>query len=119
MDPTTLITGSNLALYGAVLAILQTVKVMVPGMDNKWVQRFMPLFPIVAAVIAALLGMASGKTWQEKVTIGIIIGAAAGQTFKLGKTTLMGKGLDPAPMAPATPVPTTPAAPAANPDGGK
>jgi hypothetical protein len=119
MDPTTLITGANLACYGAILAILQTVKMLVPGMDNKWVQRFLPLFPLVLGIVAALVGMASGKNWQERLTIGVIIGVAAGQSFKLGKTTLLGKGLEdgkattPAPAKPTDPAPTT------NPDGGK
>lgn len=126
MDPTTLITGANLACYGAILAILQTVKMLVPGMDNKWVQRFLPLFPLVLGIVAALVGMASGKNWQERLTIGVIIGVAAGQSFKLGKTTLLGKGLEVVasgapPVAPPTPaVPSpSPSAPSPNPDGGK
>jgi hypothetical protein len=122
MDPTTLITGANLACYGAILAILQTVKMLVPGMDNKWVQRFLPLFPLVLGIGAALLGMATGKSWQEKLTIGIIIGVAAGQTFKVGKTTVLGKGIEA--LAAPTPAPAKPADPPAdkptdNPDGGK
>jgi hypothetical protein len=124
MDPTTLITGANLACYGAILAILQTAKMLVPGMDNKWVQRFLPLLPLILGVAAAMIGMATGKNWQERVTIGIIIGVAAGQSFKLGKTTLLGKGLEPdAPKAlPPTPAPAAdpkPADPPTTPDGGR
>lgn len=122
MDPTTLITGANLACYGAILAILQTAKMLIPHFDNKWVQRFLPLFPLVLGIGSALLGMATGKTWQEKLTIGIIIGVAAGQTFKVGKTTVLGKGIEtaalpPAPAKPADPAPATP--PTDNPDGGR
>lgn len=120
MDPTTLITGANLACYGAILAILQTAKMLIPHFDNKWVQRFLPLFPLVLGIGSALLGMATGKTWQEKLTIGIIIGVAAGQTFKVGKTTVLGKGIETAalpPAKPADPAPATP--PTDNPDGGK
>lgn len=121
MDPTTLITGANLACYGAILALLQTAKMFIPHFDNKWVQRFLPLFPLILGIAAALLGMATGKTWQERLTIGIIIGVAAGQTFKVGKTTVLGKGIEAATPAP-TPAPAAdpkPADPSANPDGGK
>lgn len=90
-----LFTGSNLILYAAVYAITQTVKVIFPKtMKKKLVQRILPALPILLAVLGAVVGLSSGTTWQERIAFGVIIGALAGQTFKIGKTSLLGKGIE-------------------------
>jgi hypothetical protein len=91
---------------GVVFALLQTVKMAVP----KWAatkvgQRLMPLIPIALGVVGAVAGLSSATTWGDKIALGVIAGFAAGQGFKVGKTTLLGKGIETASAA------KTPAAP--------
>ena len=104
-----LLTKANLSLAGGVFVLLQTLKMVFPTFfQGKLGQRLVPVIPLLFGVAGSMAGMCSGTRWQEKVMIGLIAGFAAGHSFKVGKTTLLGKGIDvddpaPAPDAPAEP----------------
>lgn len=121
-----LLTGRNLALAGGVFVLMSLVKNLV--LPKFWLgnigQRLLPVLPIVLGVSGAFAGLCDCNGWQDKLLIGLIAGWASSHTFKLGKTSILGYGIDggseetpsdPATPAPATPAPTpaTPVAPAA------
>lgn len=104
-DLTTLLSGGNAALIGAIVAILSTLKAVMPNIFAKpRVKRFMPLAPIVLGLVAALLGFGTAgdaiAAWQDKLVLGCLVGFTAGQLYKAGKTSIFGWGLkDKAPEA--------------------
>jgi len=96
-DLTSLITGENAALVGAIVAILSTMKAVLPKVFLKpRVKRFVPLAPMVLGVIAAYLGFGEAgdalSSWQDKLVLGFIVGFSAGQLYKAGKTSFFGWG---------------------------
>lgn len=89
-----LATTENLMLVGAIFAVLQVVKMVVPKWaSTKLGQRLTPIIPEVLGVGGALMGLGSGNTWQEKIAMGLMAGFAASKGFKVGKTTVLGKGI--------------------------
>ena len=90
-----LATKENLMLVGAIFAVLQVLKMVVPKWaETKLGQRLIPIIPEFLGVGGALAGISSGTTWQEKVAIGLMAGFAASKGFKVGKTTVLGKGIE-------------------------
>jgi len=88
-------TTTNLLLTGAVFALLQVLKMVVPKWSTTQIgQRLLPVIPLLLGVGGAMAGLCSASTWQEKLAIGIMAGFAAGQGFKIGKTTALGKGIE-------------------------
>ena len=76
---------------------------------SKVGQRIMPILPLVYGLGLAFLGVCDCAIWQDKLVIGLIAGWASSHTFKLGKTSVLGWGVedsdgDGIPDAPATPV---------------
>lgn len=99
-----LLTGKNGTLLAGCFAVCQLIKMVAP----KWASsrigaRFMPVIPVAFGVVAALAGLCSVATWPEKVVVGLLAGTTAGQAFKMGKTTLMGKGIPEKAAPPAPP----------------
>lgn len=111
-DLTTLLSGENAALIGAVVAILSTLKSMFPKrFQSRKVKRFVPLMPIAIALLAVFLGFGEAgefeMRWQARIVLGCLIGFTAGQLYKAGRTSIFGWGL------PDESKPDTPAAAAA------
>jgi hypothetical protein len=90
-----LMTGANMLLAGAVFAATQVLKLVFPRAALTAIgARLMPVLPVILGVVGSVAGISSGKTIGEKVAVGIIAGFTAGHGFKIGKTTVMGKGID-------------------------
>lgn len=107
MDVSTILTGTNLLLAGAIFVLLTVGRLVFPGFYvSRLGQRLLPVLPLVLGVVGALLGMCSNApTWQEKVLVGIIAGFAASNLFKIGKTTVIGWGLPDKPTSEAPKLP--------------
>jgi hypothetical protein len=95
---TTLLTGENAGLIGAIVVVLSTAKASVPKLFAKAsVKRFIPLAPIVLGIIATYLGFGTAgdaiATWQSQLVLGCLIGFTAGQLYKAGKTSIFGWGI--------------------------
>ena len=96
LDLTSLITGNNLILAGGTFAIMATLrKSFKDFFATTFGQRVLPILPLLIAIGGALGGVCDGvTTWQDKVMLGCICGFAAGHLFKLGRTSLLGIGVD-------------------------
>jgi hypothetical protein len=102
-----LLTAHNMILAGAIFALMTVLKPICPNLfQSYWGARLMPLYPIILGVACALLGCSDAKTWQDRAMVGVLAGFAASHFFKVGKTTLLGQGLDGSnPSDPTPPVP--------------
>ena len=122
-----LLTGKNMALAGGIFVLTSALKPMFKKfLATSIGQRVMPLAPIALGVAGAFAGMCDGTAWQDKLLLGTLAGYVAGHSFKIGKTSLLGYGIDteegtelPPPAVPADPpkptqpdVPAVPAVPA-------
>ena len=116
-----LLTGRNASLTAAIFVILTLMK---PGLANffrtPWGKRLLPVLPVALGVALAFAGLSDATTKQDKFLIGVIAGFVAGHTFKIGRTSLLGIGIEDDDSAPApvvapviVPVITAPAAVAA------
>ncbi len=96
LDLTNLLTGNNLLLTGGVFAATSGLRGAIPDFfANKIGQRTLPVIPLVLGIVGALAGVCDGvSTWEGEVMLGMIAGTVAGQGFKLGKTTLLGAGIE-------------------------
>jgi hypothetical protein len=96
LDVSSLVTGKNLLLAGSVFALTTGAREMFKAFFASTLgQRFLPVLPLVLGVIGALLGICDGASeWQSRLAVGLIAGFAAGHLFKVGKTSLMGAGID-------------------------
>lgn len=90
-----LLTTSNLALSGAILAVITTAKRSFPKLSKKgWAQRVMPVLPLLLGVAGGLLGATDATELQEKVTIGLVCGFFAANVYKVGRTSVLGVGIE-------------------------
>ena len=107
MNPSSLLTGRYAALVGIVYVTTQTLKLMFPSfMASKWGQRLLPILPLLVGVLFMVLAPYEATTsWRDKLVVGVVAGWAAGNVFKIGKTTLLGWGIDEA--TPANPKSST------------
>jgi hypothetical protein len=97
-DLTTLLTGENAGLIGAIVVVLSTAKAVIPKiLTRPKVKRFIPLAPVILGIIATYLGFGTAgdalATWQSKLILGCLAGFTAGQLYKAGKTSIFGWGL--------------------------
>jgi len=97
-DLTTLLTGENAGLIGAIVVMLSTAKAVLPKLFTRPnVKRFIPLAPVVLGIIATYLGFGTAgdalATWQSKLILGCLVGFTAGQLYKAGKTSIFGWGI--------------------------
>lgn len=116
-----LLTGRNVSLAGGIFVCLSMAKKMAPAFFKARVgQRVLPVLPIILGEIGAFINLSDAVKWQDKLLVGLIAGWAAGNVFKVGKTSLLGYGLpdkeddseDPVPSSPTladAPVTTVPA----------
>lgn len=96
LDLTSLLTGKNLILTGGVFALTTALREMFKVFFvSTSGQRILPILPLVFGVAGALAGVCDGVTeWQGRLMLGLIAGFAAGHLFKVGKTSLMGAGVE-------------------------
>jgi hypothetical protein len=96
LDVSNLITGKNLLLGGAAFALTTGARETFKGFFASVLgQRLLPLVPLVLCVAGALMGICDGATeWQSRLALGLIVGFAAGHLFKIGKTSIMGAGIE-------------------------
>lgn len=97
-DLTTLLSGENAALIGAVVAMLSTLKSVFPKFFTKrGVKRFVPLAPILIGVVLVFMGFGEAgevdMRWQARIVLGCLVGFTAGQLYKAGRTSIFGWGL--------------------------
>lgn len=97
LDLPSLITGQNLLLTGGIFAfttvLRQTFKTFFLGTLG---QRLLPIIPLLLGVAGALGGISEkAANWQSEVMLGMICGFLASNFFKVGKTTVMGIGVEP------------------------
>ena len=99
----------NLSLAAAIFALVAFLKLAFPTWaKSAFGQRVTPVLPLFLGVVMALLGFCDpGATrWQDKVIIGLLSAGFAASVFKVGNTTVLGKGIE-APADGSTP-PATP-----------
>lgn len=88
-------SGANVALTSGIFAVVMTMKMVFPeAFASKWGQRFLPLLPVVLGVVGGLLGCVSQTRTQDRVLVGLLCGFAAAHVYKMGKTSLLGHGID-------------------------
>lgn len=110
LDFSTLLTGNNLLLTGGVFAATATIRESFKKFFESVVgQRLLPIAPMVFGIAGAQAGICEGaSTWQGRCMLGLIAGFSAGHFFKIGKTSLLGAGVEaPEPKEPATDKPAT------------
>jgi len=115
VDFDSLMSWVNLSLAGAIFVVTATLKQILGKFFTSPVgQRLLPLIPLVLGVGLSLAGFHDGRMsrWQDLVIVGVLSGAFSGQIFKIGRTSLLGRGLDPtAPESSASVTPPPPEPP--------
>jgi len=98
MDPTVLVSPKNFALAAAILVVISFARNTAPTFfARRPVQRFLPLLPIILSCAAFGLGFGDAgdtPTWQDRLVAAVLTGAAASATYKVGRTTVLGRGMD-------------------------
>lgn len=96
LDLPSLITGQNLLLTGGIFVFTTFLRETFRGFFAGTVgQRLLPVIPLILGVAGALSGLSEKvSNWQSEVMLGMICGFLASHFFKVGKTTVMGIGLD-------------------------
>lgn len=90
-----LLTGKNMTFAGSILVVLSVLRrPLLEFWKSVYGQRLLPVAPLLLGVGGSFAGMTDGVTWQDKVMLGLICGFTAGHMFKVGKTSLLGYGLD-------------------------
>ena len=104
LDLTSLFTGNNLILIGGVFALTTALRESFKSFfASSFGQRALPVIPLIFGIVGALAGVCDGvTTWQGKLMLGLIAGFAAGHLFTVGKTTLLGAGVEVDPKDPPT-----------------
>lgn len=67
-------------------------------------RRSLPLVPIAIAVAGSLAGLGVAGSWFSRLASGVLAGAIAAHGFKIGRTTLLGVGIE----APSQPLEVQP-----------
>lgn len=114
MDISSLLTGRNAMLPVGVYAVTQALKMALPKVFQSSVgQRLVPLIPLVLGIGLALVGIGEGAPrWQDRILLGLLAGFTASHLFKVGKTSLLGWGIEATKEDP----PATPAGEASTPE---
>lgn len=104
-----LVSGRNATLAGAAFVAVALLKNLAPGFVGTRVgKRLLPVLPVLLCIVGAFLGFADPAmtaTWQDKMMVGLLSGATSAWLFKMGKTTVLGRGLDLSPSSPSVPPP--------------
>ncbi len=88
--------GTDMALVAMVLTLMTILKSLFEGFFKKRiVKRFLPVIPVIISVIISALGLMDNEMeMKSRLFIGTMSGITAAYLFKLGKTTVMGAGVD-------------------------
>lgn len=115
-----IVTGTNLSLAIAVNVILVVIRTLAPEAFKTPIgQRILPVLPILLGLPLAML-LSDIARWQDRLVMGFLVGFVASTMFKVGRTSILGMGLDiatkeepkpedPKPEAPKADAPTAPA----------
>ena len=108
-------TGMNGSLVLVIFVLMTTLKSALPKAVSTapWFQRILPVIPEILGLSGAMAGITDAVGWRNRLVVGIVAGFIASKFFKIGRTTILGKGLsepDGVVMAPPAP-PTAPPAP--------
>lgn len=94
----TFVTGKNVLLFGGVVAISATVRAVFSTFFAKPLGlRLLPILPVLLGVVGTLFGIADGLETlaiPERILLGAVVGFAAGHSYKIGKTTISGSGVN-------------------------
>jgi len=94
MDLASLLTGRNLAFSGFIFVVVALLKQYFAAFfASPSGQRVLPVLPIVIALAGAFLGFSDAIVWQDKVVLGFLIGFTTMGSFKIGRTSVLGRGL--------------------------
>jgi hypothetical protein len=109
MDLTLMLSGPNLMLAGAIFVVVGGAKAMFSSFFSTTIgQRLLPILPPILGIGGSFAGICPpGYNWQNKLIIGVIAGYVSAHSFKIGKNTFCGFGLDPVPPSPGPQVPPT------------
>ena len=98
MMPSDMLSGANVVLIAIILTVTGAIKSIFPDcFGSKTGQRILPIIPIVLGIAGALAGLGSpgaAATILDKVMVGLMSGLSAAISFKLARTTVLGKGID-------------------------
>jgi hypothetical protein len=101
MQLDSLFNGMNATLGGAIFGAVYAIK-QIPGLlDKPVVQRLMPILPLILGAIGGACGAVTVEpvTMANKIVAGVMVGGLTMIVFKVGKTTVLGKGIDAEPEA--------------------
>lgn len=88
------VNGPNGLLALAVFCLVLVLRQSLRGLFSQhWPERLLPIVYLVLGVLGSFLGLGTGKTMPEKLAIGIIAGAVALTSNKVGRTTVLGLGV--------------------------
>lgn len=102
MDLDILTSAKNMEAAGIIWAVSQALKAEIGEFkDHPTVQRAIPLVPVVAGVLCGLFGLVEvstdphhlATTW-ENVKVGAMIAFGSMGLFKVGKTSVIGRGVE-------------------------
>jgi hypothetical protein len=92
-----MMNAENAALVGATLTVISMARgVAKEFFESRIGKRLLPVLPLLLAMGLALLGFGEAEGLSgtgDKLMLGFFAGLAAGQMFKIGKTSAMGYGL--------------------------
>lgn len=94
IDVQSLISGPNLGLAACAAVVTGLFRSIVPAWWTTSVgQRLLPTLPILIGVVGALLGLGDASVFGNRLVLGILAGAVAAHGYKVGRTTMLGRGL--------------------------
>lgn len=93
-----LLTGENAGLIGAIVALISMAKAVKPQLFLKpRFKRIVPILPVILGLVAVFLGFGTAgdsvTDWQDRIVLGVLIGFTAGQLYKAGRTSIFGWGI--------------------------
>ena len=95
VDISPLLSGQHATLVGVVFGATTVVKqVAADFFRTRLGQRLLPLVPLVLGVLGAFSGLADAATNLDRTVIGLVSGLIASHSFKVGRTTVMGRGTE-------------------------
>lgn len=103
MDVESMLTGWNGVVTGAISGVVHAAKVFFDGSDHSSkLDRLLPILPLLLGGLAGIVGIVEFDagidiTLAKKITAGLLLGTVSMTAFKVGKTTVLGKGLNATP----------------------
>jgi hypothetical protein len=106
-------TGANGSLVLVVFIVMTMLKTLLPKKVSAsgWFQRMLPVLPELLGLGGAFVGITDATGWRNRLAVGLIAGFIASKAFKVGRTTVLGKGVVKPKVEPAAPVVVVPVAP--------